>query len=134
MRRALIAGAAYFAAVFVAGFALGVLRTTVVTPAIGRLAAVALELPLVLAIAWIACGALLRRLPLSRAEALMMGAAAFVLLMNAELALDVLLFGRRPAEHLALYTRPAYLLGLAGQLGFALVPWLRAARFPPRSG
>jgi hypothetical protein len=133
MRRALIAGAAYFVAVFTAGFALGVLRTTVLTPAIGRLAAVALELPLVLAIAWIACGALLRRLPLGRADAIVMGATAFALLMAAEAALDVWLTGRTPAEHLALYARPAYLLGLAGQLLFACFPWLRTARSRTRS-
>ncbi len=124
--RACIAGAAYFAAVFAAGFALGVLRTTVVTPAIGRLAAVAIELPVILAIAWVACGAVLRRVALTRSEAAMMGGAAFVLLMAAEAALSMLLFGRSLPEHFALYARPAHLLGLAGQLVFAAFPLVRA--------
>jgi hypothetical protein len=44
------AGAVCFVAVFAAGFALGVLRTTVLTPAVGRLAAAAIELPIMLAI------------------------------------------------------------------------------------
>lgn len=123
--RACIAGAAYFAAVFAAGFALGVLRTTVLTPAIGRLAAVAIELPVILAIAWVACGAVLRRVALTRSEATMMGAVAFVLLMAAEAALSVLLFGRSLPEHFALYARPGHLLGLGGQLVFATFPLVR---------
>jgi hypothetical protein len=125
---ACIAGAMYFGAVFAAGFALGVLRTTVLTPAIGRLAAVAVELPIILAIAWIACGAVLRRITLTRPEAAGMGAVAFVLLMAAEAALSLLLTGRSLAEHFALYARPAYLLGLAGQLAFASFPLVRVGR------
>jgi hypothetical protein len=126
--RACVCGAVYFAAVFAAGFALGVLRTAVLTPAIGRLAAVAIELPVILAIAWIACGAVLRRVALTRSEAAAMGAVAFTLLMAAEVALSVLLSGRSPADHFALYARPAYLLGLVGQLGFAAFPLVRVGR------
>lgn len=123
--RAFVAGAAYFAAVFAAGFALGVLRTTVLTPAIGHLAAVAIELPVILAIAWFACGALMRRMTPTRGGAVVMGAVAFVLLMAAEAALSVLLFGRSLPEHFALYARPAHLLGLAGQIAFAAFPIVR---------
>lgn len=123
--RAFVAGAAYFAAVFAAGFALGVLRTTVLTPAIGHLAAVAIELPVILAIAWFACGAVLRRVAPTRGGAVLMGAFAFVLLMAAEAGLSVGLAGRSLAEHFALYARPAHLLGLAGQLAFAAFPIVR---------
>jgi hypothetical protein len=56
------------------------------------------------------------------------GAVAFVLLMAAEATLSVLLSGRSLAEHFELYARPAYLLGLAGQIGFAVFPVVRAGR------
>ena len=54
-------GAAYFALVFAAGFALGVVRVLVLAPRLGALSAVALELPLILTVSWIACGWVLKR-------------------------------------------------------------------------
>jgi hypothetical protein len=126
MTAAVRAGSAYFAVVFAAGFVLGVLRTLVFAPAIGRLAAVALELPLILAVAVMASGVIVRRVGVEAAVAprLVMGGVAFGLLMLAEYALSALMFGRSPATHLALYARPEQLLGLAGQVAFALLPAL----------
>jgi len=54
MRKSILAGGAYFGCVFAAGFALGVLRTVLVVTLVGETVAVALELPIILAIAWIA--------------------------------------------------------------------------------
>lgn len=48
--RALLAGAAYFAIVFVAGSCLGVIRMLWVTPHLGPTLAVAIETPLMLAV------------------------------------------------------------------------------------
>ncbi len=132
--RIFFTGTAYFSAVFAAGFLLGVLRTLVLVPLLGELTAVLVELPLMLTIAWLVCTRILRRWPLSPRSALGMGAVAFLLLMAAEASLSTLLAGRSLAEHLALYSQLPHQVGLAGQLAFALVPWLQARRSQtPRS-
>jgi hypothetical protein len=123
--RALSAGVRYFLAVFAIGFALGTLRAIVVVPRIGETAAVLLELPLMLAAAWLVCGYLLRRCPLAFRERALMGAMAFTLLMIAEAALSMLMFHRSLADHLALYAETPNLLGLVGQVLFGLFPLMR---------
>jgi hypothetical protein len=62
MRKSILAGVAYSGSVFAAGFALGVLRTVLVVAPVGETVAVALELPIILAIAWITCRWLINRL------------------------------------------------------------------------
>jgi hypothetical protein len=52
MTRILLTGTAYIVAVFAAGFVLGVLRTLVLVPLFGELAAVLVELPVMLTVAW----------------------------------------------------------------------------------
>jgi len=126
----------YFAGVFALGFVLGVVRTLLLVPWLGELAAVALELPVVLAASWWWCGWLLRRdagsgLRGSAARALTMGALALGLLLLAELALSIGLAGRSAAEHFALYAQPAHQLGLAAQGLFGLTPWLWLRRQAP---
>jgi hypothetical protein len=128
MMRTIFAGTAYVAAVFAAGFVLGVLRTLVLVPLLGELAAVLLELPMILIIAWGVCTRILRRWPLSSTAAVGMGAIAFLLLMVAEAGLSTLLAGRSLAEHLALYAELPHQVGLAGQVAFALFPWVQARR------
>lgn len=126
MIRSVVAGADYFVRVFVAGFILGTLRTLYLEPAMGSLAAVAVELPVILAWSWIACGWVLTRRPLSRRATprLVMGLSAFALLMLAEIALT-LGFGQSVADWIASLGTPAELLGLTGQVFFALVPLVR---------
>lgn len=55
MMRAALAGLAYFTLVFAAGFGLGTLRVLALAPILGEGGAVLLELPIILAIAWMAC-------------------------------------------------------------------------------
>jgi hypothetical protein len=55
-----------------------------------------------------------------------MGATAFALLMLGEAAISILLGGRSLAGHVALYAHAPHLLGLAGQVVFALLPLIRA--------
>lgn len=133
MKLVLLTGTVYVAAVFAAGFVLGVLRTLVLVPLLGELGAVMVELPVILGIAWSVCTRILRRWPLRPPAAAAMGAIAFLLLMGAEAGLSTLLAGRSLAEHLALYAQLPHQLGLAGQLGFALIPWVQARRsqLPP---
>jgi dipeptide/tripeptide permease len=128
--RALLAGAAYFAIVFAAGFVLGALRVALVAPLVGETSAVVVELPVILTASWIACGWCVRRFDVAETVAprLLMGAIAFALLMLAELCLSVVGLNRTFAEHVAaLVSRPG-LIGLAGQALFALFPALQALR------
>jgi hypothetical protein len=125
MREAFKAGAIYFALVFTIGFALGAARLLVVAPRVGEMTAVFLELPLMLAASWFACGYVLRRRHLSqRHRRLVMGAVAFAMLMIAEAILSTLMGGTL-AAHFASYRTAPGLLGLAGQLAFAAMPLAR---------
>jgi hypothetical protein len=118
---------AYLIPVFAVAFALGALRVTLVAPVTGPLVAVALEVPVVLMLSWTIAGRILTRWPLSLPARLQMGALAFALLMLAEL-LTALAFGQTPARFLQAMTTPAGALGLAGQIGFGLIPPLRQPR------
>ncbi|UYV16174.1 hypothetical protein [Porphyrobacter sp. ULC335] len=127
--RVAMAGAAYWAIVFALGFVLGTLRVLWVAPAIGLLPATMLELPVILTASWFAAGWLVRRFAIaSRGEALAAGALAFAILMAAECALASVLTGQSPAQWLAGPRQPHALLGLAGQVVFALMPWWRVRR------
>jgi len=128
MKLILLTGTVYVAGVFAAGFVLGVLRTLVLAPLLGELVAVLVELPVILTIAWLVCARILRRWPLAPTAALGMGSIAFLLLMAAEAGLSTLLAGRSLEEHLALYAQVPHQVGLAGQLVFAVFPWLQARR------
>lgn len=122
------AGAAYFAIVFAAGFALGTVRTLFLAPRFGELFAVVLELPVMLAVSWIACGWVLVRfaVPRDTGSRLGMGGVAFGLLMLAEVVLSVYAFGRSVSEYADALMTPHGLIGLGGQVIFGALPWVRA--------
>ena len=90
------AAAGYFLAVFASGFGLGTVRVLLIAPRLGEIAAVSIELPLLLSISWLACGWSLRRFGVSGGweRRAVVGALAFALLMAAEFGLAVLAFGR----------------------------------------
>jgi hypothetical protein len=128
----LVAGIAYFALVFALGFLLGTVRTLFVrdAPSGGRLMAVLIELPIMLAASWFLCRHAVRRFkvaPVVRARAIM-GGVAFALLMLAEFLIGALLFGRTPAGHVALYRDASYAVGLAAQIAFAWMPIIQIRR------
>ena len=127
MRHAILAGLVYWAIVFALGFVMGTLRVLVLAPLLGPVAAVSLELPIMLAGSWLACGWSLRRFGVGKAfaERAAMGLLAFTLLILAEFALSTLLFGRTAAEHWASYATTEARLGLAAQVLFATFPLLR---------
>ncbi len=122
------AGFVYFAIVYAAGFALGTLRVLAVAPALGDFAATLVELPIMLAVSWFACGLVLRRLFVPQAARLAMAATSLALLLLAELATGVFAFGLTPAGAAARMFATANWLGLAGQLLFAAFPLLRERR------
>jgi hypothetical protein len=118
------AGLSYFGAVFAIGFALGILRVLIVIPRLGETAAVLIELPILLVLAWIICRSLVARFQVGTAldARLVMGTVAFVVLMIAEIAGSTLGFGRTLSEHFQQYRHIPGLLGLAGQVAFAIFP------------
>lgn len=127
MRAAMLAGFAYFAVVFAAGFALGIFRTLFLAPRIGEFAAVCVELPVILLVSWIACGWAVRRFRVAadiRRRAIM-GAAAFLCLIAAEIALGIAAFDRTIVDVAAAWATPAGAAGLAGQVLFGILPALR---------
>ncbi len=117
--------AIYFLTVFAVAFALGILRVLVIAPYLGAFAAVALEVPVLLAVSWFVAGGVLRRWPLNVADRIGTGALAFGMLMIAELGLSVLFFGQTAGDLVAGWGTLPGALGLAGQLGFAAMPALR---------
>jgi hypothetical protein len=123
------AGVSYFALVFSLGFLLGTIRTLLVPdmPGQSRFVGVLIELPIMLAASWFLCGAVVRRCKVANtiSARVQMGAMAFALLIFAEMLVGVLLFGRTPQAHFALYRDASYALGLAAQIVFALMPLLR---------
>lgn len=127
MLTALKSAVLYFLIVYAAAFALGTVRTLVVAPALGEGAAVALELPILLAVSWFGCGFVLRRLtvPALSSIRLAMGGMALVLVLISEAALSVLLASRTLSQHFALYQQAPALLGLSAQVVFALLPLVR---------
>ena len=131
MNTILPAALRYFLIVFAAGFVFGTIRTLSIddTPD-ARLMAVAIELPAILLVSWLASAHATKRynVPSTSATRLAMGGAAFGLLMLAELLLDLALAGRTVAEHFAAYGEASHQLGLAGQVAFALFPLIQSAR------
>lgn len=121
------AATTYLLSVFAAAFVIGAVRVTLVAPRTGPLLAVALEVPLVLALSWVVAGRVLQRWPLTAGQCLGLAFLSFALLMLLEL-LTALAFGQTTAQFLAGMTTPAGALGLAGQIGFALIPLVRQAR------
>ena len=123
------AALAYWAMIFALGFVLGTIRVLWLEPKLGMLTATLAELPVMLLASWFAAGWLVRRFAISSPRAaLAMGSIAFALLMAAELALTALLPGNSPGQWTARMATPVGALGLAGQIGFALMPWLATGR------
>jgi len=122
------AGLAYAILVFAAGFALGTVRVLLVVPRLGPTGAVLVEVPVILAASWWIsrlCGA---RFKVSRAlpARLVMGLAAFLVLMLAEVTLSVVFLGGTVTGHLASLTTLAGVIGLAAQVAFAAFPLAQA--------
>lgn len=126
------AGLVYFALIFLLGFVLGALRTLFVQkgPVNARLIGVIIELPVMLGASWFLCAQLVRRFRVGAAPhaRLLMGGVAFALLLLAEYGVGAVLLGRTPMQHLMQYREASYALGLAGQIGFALIPLWQKGR------
>lgn len=127
---AFAAGSLYAVAAFAIGFVLGALRTLLVAPRIGALAAVLLEAPLILALCWPLSRHCVARfaVPRSAAARALTGAVAFAVLIALEYAMATRLFGRTTTAFAAELATAPGAVGLAAQLLFATFPFLQRSR------
>lgn len=130
--RAALAGLTYFALVFGAGFALGAIRVLILVPRVGETLAILFELPIMLALSWVACRWLIAcfDVPAALIARLVMGGVAFAILMFAEVGVPTLALGRSLLDHLEEFRKLPALLGLAGQLAFAGFPLVQMENNP----
>ena len=123
-----IRAAIFYASVtFGLGFAFGTIRMLLLTPRLGPISATLIEVPLMLAASLLICGWAVRRWNVSGSLSARaaMGVIAFALLVGAETLLGLYGFGRSLSDQIAGLTAPEGLIGLGGQLCFALMPAIR---------
>ncbi|MDQ1900218.1 hypothetical protein RAH32_07155 [Paracoccus sp. WLY502] len=116
----------YYGIIFACGTALGILRTMLLVPRLGSTAATALEIPVMLALSWLVCGAILRRfaVPMRIPARIAMGAIALAMLWLSE-ALLAMALGAGASGFFIAFTTPAGALGALAQIAFAAFPALR---------
>ena len=126
-RRAVKAGLLYCAVVFAAGFVLGAMRTFWVAPLSGEFVAVALEAPVLLAVAWSVSGWIVKRLEVSESflDRLIMGGVALATLVATEAVIAFTAGGPTLTHYYLVSGQSGLLLGLLAQLAFAVFPILR---------
>lgn len=119
----------YAVGIFAVGFVLGTIRTLLLAPRIGALAAVAAEVPVMLLLAWFYCRWLIHRLGINsnRAPLLLWGLLAFFLLMAIEFTASVLVFKQTAPQFWGNLQTPAGILGLAGQFMFGIIPAIQGS-------
>jgi len=122
--RALAGALVYALVVFAVGFAIGTLRVLVVEPRLGPVLSVAIEIPIMLAVSWLAAHPIVRR---TGAWEVFAAAKVGLVGVMALIALETLLglaFGQPVFEQVAAYATMRGMLTLVGQAGFALMPVL----------
>lgn len=124
--RAVLAGFVYFAVVYLAGFALGLLREVLIAPVVGRVAAVLVEMPLMLVVMVLAAKSVGRRMavPSDIASRLRMGVVAFGLLTLAEAVSAKILRGHDLGQWLQSFATAEGFVSLLMFVLFAAMPML----------
>ncbi len=123
------AGTLYAAGVFAAGFALGIVRLLLLTPVVGATLAVLIELPVILSISWLLCRRAVELLavPVQWQARGVMAASAFGVLLLAEFGIWIMLFDGSIQSFFARYSQTEGIIGLLGQILFALFPLIQLA-------
>jgi hypothetical protein len=116
------AALAYVGVIFALGFVCGVVRNLFVISFFGPVAAVAVELPVMLSASWAWSKHRIVPQNFTFLQSLVVGTVAFALLMLCELAVSMGILHRDLNAHIAAYAQPEAQLGLLGQVGFALIP------------
>lgn len=130
--RAALPGLLYFVAVYAAGFVLGTLRSIVLEPNIGTLAATLIEAPLIMAASYFAARYFVRRYlnGTDAAPRLQMGAVALGLLLIAEALMAGPVRGWSFGQWLDHFSTAEGLVSLVLFLIFASIPALLPRRLP----
>ena len=126
------AGLAYFVMAFGAGFLLGTVRVFLLIPRLGETIAVIVELPIMLLFCWVTARWLIACFDVAprMSRRLAMGGLAFALLMLGELGISTIGFGRTIAGHVDQFADRSAILGLAGQIAFAMFPAMQLGTRP----
>lgn len=124
MKRALIAGTAYFSVLFALGFALGTIRVLYVAPHFGLTAATLAEVPVMLVAGFFVCRWAVGywHVPGAMTSRWAMALWFVALLVAFEALLGAVLFGRTAAEQWAALATPAGVIGVSAQIIAALLP------------
>lgn len=124
MNRTLKAATVYVIALFALGFVLGTIRVLFATPWMGELGATLMEVPLMLAAAYVICRWVIERwqVPPALSARGAMALWFLVLLGLFETLVGVALFGRTLADTWSGLATPAGLIGLTAQILAALLP------------
>ncbi len=122
-----LAGVFYAVGVFAIGFMLGAVRVMFLVPLLGTTLAVAIELPIILTASWVLCGRaiLLKQVSTEAPVRVAMGLAAFGVVMVGDLLVGLFIFGLSTNDYVTRYSEFANMLGLAGQILFAIFPLFR---------
>jgi hypothetical protein len=126
------AALAYFALVFGAGFLLGSIRVPYLVPRFGERMAELLEMPIMLAITFLAAKYVVRRYQVSRdmTSRMAVGLLALSLLVAAELTLVVSLQGQSIPAYVASRDPVSGSVYVAMLALFGLMPWIVARAVP----
>jgi hypothetical protein len=123
----------YTAVVFAFGFALGVIRALYLSHLTGAFAAVLIELPVMLVLSWLVAARIFPGRGLTSAQGVEIGLTSFMLLQLAESLLFGVLGPYSLVDNILFYLgdlSPARVAGLAGQLLFAVIPFIQIVRSP----
>lgn len=117
----------YFLVIFIFGFVFGTIRVLWLTPKIGEIFAILLEVPIMICISYFIAGRIIANseFPKIDINLLMMGEIAFVLLIASEFLLGIFGFGRSFEIIITNLISPAGMFGLFGQVIFGIIPFLR---------
>jgi hypothetical protein len=123
--------ALYTAIVFVFGFILGTLRVLLLIPVTGELAAVVIEIPIMLVFAFLVAGKIFAGRGLTPEQGVEIGLCSFLLLQAVESLLAGFIGPQSYLDNILIYLGdlvPPRLVGLVGQILFAIIPFIHILR------
>lgn len=135
LRPLIAASFAYFGLVFAAGFALGTLRVLLIVPLVGEGKAEILEMPLMLAISFLAAGFVLKRFTVAgMLGTSFVGLLALTLLLATELTVVLQFRGMNFRQYVDSRDPLALTVYAIGLLAFAAMPSIRQCLRPRFAG